>query len=230
MNYYDKYIKYKSKYISLKESSMNNKFKLNFIVDKNLNKCWNTICLKDLNYARDRIKYIYAIADTVDLDGNYKKTLKLCNRVSNFTGYYYTLKYFVNSFLDEHMKIKIVKSIIMTSQTKYPGFITIYENKQYIVQNYYSEIPNGSLIIEIDGKHPNKYLNEFIKYEGGVPDSESSMNKYSPYMFISSENPFINKPKVIRYTYKGTERIAELEWKLTPTEVGKDLHKITNKK
>ena len=147
---------------------------------------------------------------------NHKQALRKAKKVTSYEGWFYTLRFFTNSFQDGHVLTKILKEVKKTS-VLWPGFIVTRRHNAWFVHFSKKEkeknIPQkGWKLLSCDRKAPDKLLKRNIIPYFGIKNLESTFIKLAPELFLDYGNPFVSRLKNCLFdTGKARKRI-QLQW------------------
>ena len=149
---------------------------------------------------------------------NHRQALRKAKKVTSYEGWIYTLRFFINSFQDGHVLIKILKEVKKTS-VLWPGFIVTRRHNAWFVHFSNKEkgegknIPQkGWKLLSCDRKAPDKLLKRNIIPYFGIRNLELTFTSLSPELFLDYGNPFVSRLKNCLFdTGKDRKRI-QLQW------------------
>jgi hypothetical protein len=154
------------------------------------------------------------------MESNYQKARDLAEDVENYNGYYFSVKYFVDSFNDGHISLR---DTVAKKRYSWPGFAVVLVGKEFLVQHAeaspgekYPQV--GDRILSCDGRNPHDMLQEDIKKYYGVDGLVAEDVMDSPHLFIDYGNPFIERLKECQFSRDAETLSATLNWKSISSE------------
>jgi hypothetical protein len=154
------------------------------------------------------------------MESNYQKARDLAEDVENYNGYYFSVKYFVDSFNDGHISLR---DTVAKKRYSWPGFAVVLVGKEFLVQHAeaspgekYPQV--GDRIVSCDGRNPHDMLQEDIKKYYGVDGLVAEDVMDSPHLFIDYGNPFIERLKECQFSRDAETLSATLNWKSISSE------------
>lgn len=141
----------------------------------------------------------------------YQQALSKSGNISSFADYMYALRFFVNGFKDNHLRIQFDKFLL---PVEWPGFFVDYKKGKFIVlHSEKNDIPVGAELTLCDGKLPKMWLEENIMPYIDARHIEASWFTVAPYLSLWEGSTFIPKPK--NYSFRINNVIQEIDviWK-----------------
>lgn len=149
---------------------------------------------------------------------------ELANKAGTYKGYFYTLKYYVNGFHDEHFQLKFKKP--SEDQVLWPGFLVYYQHGHFYVSSYaWNKLnakklpPVDARVVECDGLSPEVLmLRNMFPYEGSS-QLEADWVGGAPWLLINQGNPWASYPKRCVFVLNKKNYLVNLDWHLMPQHV-----------
>jgi hypothetical protein len=186
------------------------------------NTSWRLLAKNDLKAIRQTLKENHpGICDTVNQDFlnwfNYGNmiVLAMADQIISYKGYYYCLKFYINGFLDNHLKIQLPKH----QNPLWPGFLVKYRGGDLVVAyvdekdtNFTNLPPINAKLCYCDHIKPEAYMKKNIfAYDGNV-NLESSWYNWGPYILVNNRNPWRKEIENCLFEIDGKSLSIELKW------------------
>ncbi len=157
------------------------------------------------------------------LDLGYQKALARAEAVTDYAGYYFILKYYINGFHDDHVVLSAYNDKqAQALSTLWPGFTLQYQQGKFLVSSYHYDStdqplpPVGSCLQQCDGVKATALMKNNIFPYYGNPELSADWISHAPLLMINHSNPWIDKQNNCCFNVKGAPRCYILKWRAFP--------------
>lgn len=150
---------------------------------------------------------------------------------SNYRGYEFSLRDYVNGFHDKQIRLTFFKNKkYARHRAMWPGFLVRYSQGQFIVTAYPRSSrekkipPVGAHLVECDGLKAVIIMQYYVFPYFGNPALLADWIRYSPNILLDYGNPWVQTLRRCKFNYAGHEEQYDLYWQ--PLSDNIDLERI----
>lgn len=150
------------------------------------------------------------------LEQGYRAALMRTRAISNYSGYFFVIRFFVNGFKDGHLGLKRQLDF---KQFYWPGWTLKYVDGQFRVfhgagPGQSNDVPiHGSRVIDCDGRSVRDLMLERVFPFFDDQNLDSGWREATPLMMIDQQNPWAPRLTSCRIESESGIRDVTLKWK-----------------
>jgi hypothetical protein len=194
---------------------------------------WAKETKNDLEFIRDKLHGLHPAfvvkpdVPEVQFLSWYEKgsqiALKQAASVTDFPGYYFTLKAYTVGFEDEHLSLGLssLQSMEKRLPSRWPGF-TVAADQDHQLKVVRHDSPNGTessylpepgaTLLDCDGEEAQVLLRKNIFPYYGSEKLEKNWKSYAPRLLVDQGNPHVPLPKKCRFKEAQGARMYEMQF------------------
>ncbi|MXV45303.1 hypothetical protein GS501_09700 [Saccharibacter sp. 17.LH.SD] len=145
----------------------------------------------------------------------YQRAMAWVEKVSDYSGYFWTLRGYLASFNDDHVNISPTKKAPVLP-SRWPGFLTAFDGhgQQVVVTRLdNAPVPLGAALISCDGVPAQILADRNVAAFTTTWSLESSRREVGWRLFTDMDNPFIQRPRRCFFLVDHHSQTVQLRWR-----------------
>lgn len=140
----------------------------------------------------------------------YDAALEKARRATDYGGYRYSLRYFVDGFNDTHV---ILYPMLIERSAQWPQFTAaLRKNGVEIIESDIDGLKPGAVLISCDGRSPDELYQQLVAPYFGVDELSAHRREFAPYVFADFGDPFASRPQTCEWRAGGKTKKTDLSW------------------